>query len=83
MLSLTINLMLFLAVWMLLGVIGLMMFAIALGVFKENIEYNYPKEYKDITETKTHHMFLVSLVLGPLLILFSIGAIVKNRKIII
>jgi hypothetical protein len=35
MLSLTINLMLFLAVWMLLGVIGLMMFAIALGVFKE------------------------------------------------
>jgi len=50
---------------------------------RKNIEYNYPKEYKDITETKTHHMFLVSLVLGPLLILFSIGAIVKNRKIII
>jgi len=81
MLSLTISLMLFLAVWMLLGVIGLMMFAIAVGVFKEIIEYNYPKEYKGIAETELSVVFIVSLVLGPLLILFSIGVIVKKGKL--
>jgi len=81
MLSLTIALMLFLAVWMLLGVIGLMMFTMVVGVFKENIEYNYPKEFKNIEETELSVMFIVSLVLGPLLILFSIGVIFKKGKL--